>query len=225
VPALVQRLRQHLEPVGIAPAEALALVILLAGALALTAVVWVGSPPPPIAGDAGMAMGEGAASPDGVLGVTSSAPPATPTEPSSLVVHVAGQVRRPGVVTLAPGSRVGDAIAAVGGPTRDAVLDSLNLARPLGDGEQIVVPAPGEEVAPPPAGGPSGAIVGDPELLDLNAATAEELTALPGIGPVTAQRIVDHRDSIGGFVAITQLLEVPGIGPARFADLDARVRL
>ncbi|CAN5430733.1 hypothetical protein BH23ACT9_BH23ACT9_09910 [soil metagenome] len=226
------RLRQHLEPLGIAPAEALALLILLAGALALTGAVWWANGGG-AGGDGDGVSGDGSDPVELVAGLdptpsASGEAPAVAIE-DDLVVHVAGQVVRPGVVTLPAGSRVGEAIAAAGGPTAGAVLHALNLARPLADGEQVVVPAPGEEVVQPQAAGtgagpgPGGAD-GD-GLLDLNAATLEQLLALPGIGPVMGQRIIDHRDAIGGFAAVTQLLEVTGIGPARFADLETRVRV
>lgn len=137
-----------------------------------------------------------------------------------LVVDVAGQVRRPGLYKLPAGSRVDDAIAAAGGGTRKAQLDGVNLAAPIADGEQIVVPASG-------AGGvaadssPAGSSPSAP--LDLNSATLEQLEALPGIGPVTAQKILDYRQQHGAFHSVSELEGVPGIGPAHIAQLKGLV--
>lgn len=220
----LQRLRERLEPIGVAPAEALALLILLAAAVSLTGVVWWSSQPgasqavlaPPELDPSAppTPTGGGTAVPDEGIAVASD----------DVVVHVAGAVAQPGVITLPAGARVGDAIQAVGGPTADAVVDHLNLARVLSDGEQIRVPGPGEEL--PPSEPVAQGSTADPSApVDLNAATIEQLQSLPGIGPVMAQRIIEHRESIGGFAAVTQLLEVTGIGPARFADLEARVRV
>ncbi|MGP7961277.1 helix-hairpin-helix domain-containing protein [Sanguibacter sp. A247] len=141
------------------------------------------------------------------------------------VVHVVGRVRRPGVVTLGPGARVADAVDAAGGLRKDADVSSVNLARLVTDGEQIVVPRTGDELtrrpdaqaepgAPQPAGGASH--------VDINSADAAALDALPGIGPVLAQRIVDHREQHGPFPDVAALSDVSGIGPAlekRLADL------
>lgn len=141
-----------------------------------------------------------------------------PGEPSGqVVVAVAGKVRSPGVVRLPAGSRVDDAVRAAGGATEGVGL--LNLARVLVDGEQVLVgvePPPG---AAPAAGG--GAPGGG--LLDLNAATAGDLDALPGIGPVLAQRIVDWRTENGRFASVDQLREVTGIGEAKYQDLQGKV--
>ncbi|MEX2289531.1 MAG: ComEA family DNA-binding protein [Mycobacteriales bacterium] len=150
--------------------------------------------------------------------------PGTSVEPSAhpdgeVVVAVAGKVRSPGLVRLPVGSRVDDAVRAAGGvvPGSDAGL--LNLARRLVDGEQVLVgvePPPG---AAPPGGG--GAAAG--ALLDLNAASASDLDALPGIGPVLAQRIVDWRTQNGRYASVDQLREVTGIGEAKYEDLRAKV--
>ena len=145
---------------------------------------------------------------------------------STIVVAVAGRVRRPGIVTLARGARVVDALQAAGGPVPGADLGLLNLARPLGDGEQVVVgvPAPDAAARTGPAGpgsGPGNPGAGGP--VNVNAATADELVALPGIGPVTAQRIVDWRVEHGRFASVDQLRQVPGIGPAKLAQIRGRV--
>lgn len=146
-------------------------------------------------------------------------PDAGPPEPVSagIVVHVVGRVVRPGVVTLEPGSRVGDAVEAAGGLRRDADVTHVNLARQVTDGEQIHVPRHGEDV--PRATDGSTAT---PGKVDLNTADVAALDGLPGIGPVLAQRIIDHRDQHGPFPDVTALSDVAGIGPAlerRLADL------
>jgi len=135
---------------------------------------------------------------------------------TQLVVDVAGAVRAPGLHRFAPGARIADAVAAAGGATGKADLTLLNLAAPLADGEQVVVPARGAAAA---AGG--GASTTAP--LDLNTATAEQLDALPGIGPATAQKIIDYRQAHGPFRSIDELDAVPGIGPARIDQLKELV--
>lgn len=162
---------------------------------------------------------------------------ATPSETGGIVVsdadvvvHVAGAVRRPGVYTLPGGSRVADAVEAAGNGTDKAVFDGLNLARPLTDGEQVVVPEKGEDQPgspAPSAGAPASAAptAGAAATVSLNAATVADLETLPGIGPVLAQRILDYRESIGGFTEIGQLREVPGIGEKTFQALSELVSL
>jgi competence protein ComEA len=134
----------------------------------------------------------------------------------AVVVSVVGLVARPGLVTLPPGSRVADALDAAGGLLPEADPASVNLAALLTDGAQIAVGVPG--VAPDLGGGASGGTGGGGRV-DLNSATAGELDALPGIGPVLAQRIVDHRSRNGPFRSVDQLDDVPGIGPAIAAEL------
>jgi len=138
-------------------------------------------------------------------------------------VHVAGAVARPGVVELADGARVTDAVAAVGGPTADADVDRLNLAAPLVDGARIAVPRVGAEPSsevttsvpgPAGAGGSGTGAPGEPTV-NLNTATAEELETLPGVGPATAAAILAHREDNGQFGAVEDLLEVRGIGEAK----------
>jgi competence protein ComEA len=131
-----------------------------------------------------------------------------------------GLVGRPGLVTLASGSRVADAVEAAGGLLPGTDPASINLAAVVTDGQQIAVGVPG---AGPPAGGAATPAGGSGGRVDLNRATAADLDALPGIGPVLAQRIVDYRDAHGPFRNIDQLDEVPGIGPAVFAELADRV--
>jgi competence protein ComEA len=139
-----------------------------------------------------------------------------------VAVHVTGRVRRPGMVRLAAGSRVQDAIRAAGGAAAGADLDAVNLARKLVDGEQVRVPARGEPAAAAAAGlaGPGGAAgSGTPATpLDLNTATIEQLDTLPGVGEVTAGHIVAYR-SAHPFGSVDELLEVPGIGQRRFEQL------
>lgn len=139
----------------------------------------------------------------------------------TVVVHVAGQVAAPGVVDLPAGSRVHHAIAAAGGATSDADLNALNLARPLTDGEQVYVPAPGEAV-PMAAGPASEAVAGAPGPtgpVDLNRADSAQLEALPGIGPVLAGRILQWRADHGRFSSVEELGEVTGIGTTLLARL------
>jgi competence protein ComEA len=158
------------------------------------------------------------------VGVVVSVPP-TATASPAVVVHVTGAVRRPGLVELAGGSRVDDAVAAAGGATQRADLASVNLARLLVDGEQIVVLRKG---APAAVGAPapstvSSAAPGQP--VDLNTATIEQLDGLPGVGPVLAQRIVDWRTAHGRFSSVDALTDVSGIGERTLADLRPLVRV
>ena len=146
---------------------------------------------------------------------------AKPAAAKLLVIDVAGAVRRAGLYRLRSGSRVDDAIAAAGGPTVKAQLDSVNLAAPVADGQQIVVPGRGAAGAVAGASPAAGSSPAAP--LDLNSATLEQLEALPGIGPVTAQKILDYRQQHGAFHAVAELEGVPGIGPAHMAQLKGLV--
>ena len=155
--------------------------------------------------------------------------PSTPAEqspPAEVVVHVSGAVKQAGVYRLAPDSRVADAIEQAGGTTENANLDALNLAEPLQDGQKIHVPRKGEasapttaSVSPPrtPRRAPQAAAVQFP--INLNTATAEQLEAIPGIGPVLAQRIIEYRQTHGRFQSVDELLEVRGIGPKRLESM------
>ncbi|HZB21405.1 MAG TPA: helix-hairpin-helix domain-containing protein [Blastococcus sp.] len=136
----------------------------------------------------------------------------------TVVVSVVGQVVRPGLVTLPSGARVADAIAAAGGLLPAADPASVNLAAEVADGEQLAVgvPAAAAPGGPVAAGAPAGSGGG---LVDLNTAGVAELDALPGIGPVLAQRIVDHRSQQGSFRSVEELDDVPGIGPTIAAEL------
>ncbi|WP_288831437.1 ComEA family DNA-binding protein [uncultured Corynebacterium sp.] len=137
--------------------------------------------------------------------------------PSSIVVSVVGEVDRPGLATLEPGARVADALAAAG-PRPGADLAALNQAQPLADGQQIHVVAQGAAPPGPPAApGETGS--GNAGLVSLNTATAQELTALPGVGEATAAAIVAHREKNGPFTSVDKLNDVKGIGPAKFEAL------
>ena len=148
----------------------------------------------------------------------------------NVVVHVAGAVATPGVVTLPAGSRVADAVAAAGGDLAEADTGLINLARVLADGEQVRVPFQGEEVPADQAvgtssgsgagsgtGGAGGGGAGG--LVNVNTADASTLETLPGIGPALAQRIVEHREQNGPFASVEDLTDVPGIGPAKLEAL------
>jgi competence protein ComEA len=131
---------------------------------------------------------------------------------SAIVVDVVGAVARPGLYRLSHGSRVADAVARAGGLTRKAERTAVNLAAPVSDGQQVLVATRG---AAPGAGAP-GAAAGP---ISLSSATAEQLDSLPGVGPVTAQKIVQYRQEHGPFTSVEALDAIPGIGPARIADL------
>ena len=136
---------------------------------------------------------------------------------SGVVVDVVGAVRRPGLYRLAQGSRIADAVTRAGGVTTKADLAQVNLAAPLADGEQVVVPrrgAPGAGVA---AGGAAPGAPASP--VQLSTATLEQLDTLPGVGPATAQKILDYREKHGAFSSVDELDAVPGIGPKRLEQL------
>src|ERR671913_161646 len=157
----------------------------------------------------GTAGTEGEETPGGDMGTRGGAPTVTGTPGAAVVVHVVGQVRRPGVLRLAAGSRVADALDAAGGPTPTADLARVNLARVLVDGEQVKVPAAGD-------GGTAGT---GTMLVPLNTADLATLETLPGVGPVLAQRIVDWRSQHGRFTSVEELGEVSGIGEKLLAQL------
>jgi len=158
-----------------------------------------------------------------------------PTAGGELVVHVVGQVVRPGLVRLRPGARVADAITAAGGTRAAADVAALNLARLVVDGEQIRVPKPGEAPVGPavagqpggsgPAGGTSSSSGSGGAPVSLNSADAVALDTLPGVGPVLAQRIIDWRTEHGRFTSVDELGEVSGIGDKLMAQLRPRLTL
>jgi competence protein ComEA len=160
--------------------------------------------------------GHAAAAPLVVAPLAPHAPRLAPAA-RPLVVDVAGAVRRPGLYRFEQGSRVADAIARAGGLDRRAERTAVNLAAPLADGEQVLVAARGS-----PSEGAAGASAGTSGTtgpVSLSSATAEQLDTLPGVGPVTAQKIVAYRQVHGPFTSVDGLDAIPGIGPARLADL------
>ncbi|MGW0854203.1 helix-hairpin-helix domain-containing protein [Streptomyces sp. NPDC002690] len=164
-------------------------------------------------------------------------PPSSPPRPQSvtapdtvtadrIVVDVNGKVRRPGVQHLRAGARVADALDAAGGVLEGTDTTGLNRARILVDGEQVVVGVPVAPQSPGTAGatGPGGEGATPAGPLSLSTATAEQLETLPGVGPVLAQHILDHRAEHGGYSSVDELRDVTGIGDRRFADLQPLVR-
>lgn len=228
--------RVRVDP-GRSGATALVLVMIVAAVLAAVGV-WLerpqvipvgefGSTPPRVEPAVGPGLISGPA--DDLVADRAAAPisadtATAPTAPSApLVVSVSGKVHRPGLVEVPPGARVADALAAAGGALPGTDLSQLNLARRVSDGEQVAVgvqPAPDAAVpGPPEAGQPSAGSGAPPGRLDLNAATVEQLDGLPGVGPVTAQRILDWRNRNGRFARVEQLREIEGIGERRFGQL------
>ncbi|MFJ9053014.1 helix-hairpin-helix domain-containing protein [Streptomyces bacillaris] len=223
---------------GLAPRTLAALTLVLLVAVGLAAFhFWsvrpqeVRAPEAVVVGDAAVAedplrAGAGGAVPRPVAG----APPPPPPEPAGeIVVDVAGKVHRPGVQRLPAGSRVADALRAAGGVRAGADVTGLNRARVLMDGEQVRVglpQAPADQVASGAAGGVAGASgpSGPAAPLSLSTATKEQLETLPGVGPVLAQHIIDHRTESGGFRSVDELRQVSGIGDRRFADLRPLVQ-
>ena len=156
-----------------------------------------------------------------------ASPTPTPTPVPMLLVHVLGAVRKPGLVELPPGSRVADAIEAAGGLAAAADPGELNLAALVADGDQLLIGTdadPGGEVRG--ASGSSGAIGSSGSAtISLNTATLGQLDTLPGVGPVTAQKILDWREAHGKFASVAELQEVDGIGPKTYAEIEPHVRV
>jgi competence protein ComEA len=145
---------------------------------------------------------------------------ASPSPAAQVVVHVSGQVNKPGVYQLPEGSRVQDAVAAAGGPLAESDANALNLAAVVADGQKVTVPKPGEAVVDPGASPDPGS---PPGKVNLNLATPTQLEELPGVGPVLAERIVAHRQTKGRFTSPRQLMEVSGFGPKKYESLKDQI--
>lgn len=143
--------------------------------------------------------------------------------PSVVFVHVGGAVADPGVRELKEGSRVQDSVEAAGGFAENAAPDALNLARVVADGEQVIVPTIEQQEASAAGAAASEASASSGGLVNINAATAAELDALPGIGPATAEKIVADREANGPFSAIEDIKRVSGIGEKKYADLAGSI--
>ncbi|MFD2620518.1 ComEA family DNA-binding protein [Streptomyces chumphonensis] len=205
---------------AVEPRALAALVVVLLGAAGFAGwELWSGRPEP-------VRVPAAVAAPAADPAPPSSSSPSSPSPPAGaerghVLVDVAGEVSEPGVHRLPAGSRVADALTAAGGVRSGTDTVALNRARVLLDGEHILV-----GVTPPPGGPPvkGGAGPGPvPGPVSLNTATVEDLDTLPGIGPVLARKIVDHRTEQGGFRTVEQLRDVGGIGDSRFAELENRV--
>lgn len=198
-----------------------AAVVVFVVAVAISAIVAFASSGGGMHGDVGApgaridAVGAADAAPGGSVGDAGGPPEGV------LLVHVLGAVVRPGIVELAPGARVVDAVGAAGGLTAEADPGGVNLARALVDGEQLVVPVVGASPAAPTAGASAAA----DGRVSLNGADAAALDTLPRIGPALAQRIIDWREANGPFTDVAQLLDVAGIGDAVYSGLVDLVTL
>lgn len=169
-----------------------------------------------LSGAVGLGILRGQADPTQVIPIADG--PTSTVAPGAVYVHVLGQVAHPGLYVLEQGDRVADALAAAGGTLEAADLAQVNLARLLGDGEQVVVPAVGASDAAVP-----GAV--DDGVIDLNTADQTELETLPRIGPALAQRILQWREDNGRFSSVDDLLAVPGIGEKLLAGMRDLVRV
>lgn len=202
-----QRWRERLQDLAARRKDSWPLLALAGGAIVVTLMLTGRAAPAQVA-------------PPAVADPSTTQAQATP--PPSLLVHVAGAVRKPGLYEFPQGARVADAIKTAGGPARRADLDLLNLAEPLVDGTKVDVITVGETpavAAPGAAGAEAGAVI------PLNTADQPMLETIPGIGPVTATAILTYREEIGSFTSLEQLLEVDGIGPATFDSIRAYVTL
>lgn len=211
--------RERLDLLAAAPTMTLGRVA--AGAVAalvavIVAVVVLRGPPPPPELSIPLAGGPG----DPAATSTTAT-----TAPVPVLVHAAGAVSSPGVYRLDAGARVADLVEAAGGPLADAELGRLNLAAPVADGQQVYVPRLGEAV--PAVVAPSDDNTADSggDLVDVNTAGADELETLPGVGPATAQAILEERERRGSFSSVDDLLDVRGIGDAKLDALRDLVRV
>lgn len=230
---LAERLVGLADTMGVEPWKmavgAVAAVVVFVVAMALS------RPPAGGAGDVALPRAEQAGGASGASGGSGGGVEADGSSSTSgeVVVHVAGAVAKPGIYRVKGGARVADVIDAAGGASPDADLDRVNLAAPVADGTQVYVVRKGE--ASPGgaagAGGGSGGQAGGGQggredgVVNINTATVDELDSLPGVGPATAQAIVDYRTEHGRFRSVDALLEVRGIGEAKLAALRKRVRV
>lgn len=234
VASLSDRLSQFRNQPWFRPVAAGAGALLAVGVLVVVGLSFLGaaSPAPTLTlprAEPGSAPVDGAPAPAGA-GAPAPPPGAPAGPPVTVTVHVAGQVANPGVYAVPAGGRVADAVIAAGGTAPEADVEQLNLAARLSDGERIYVPKKGEALpaapaAPAPAGAGANAGSGPAGPVDLNTATAEQLDALPGVGPATSKAILTYRANHGRFRSVTELLEVPGIGPAKLEALRPLVKI
>jgi competence protein ComEA len=237
-PPLRQRVVERLRPVQ-------SWLVALAGVVSVLGIGWWLLRPAAAPVETALPAAEASAATPGTSGggaVPASGASTTTVPPADVVVQAAGAVARPGVYELPAGARVDDLVKAAGGLTDQADGDRVNLAAPVADGERVWVPAQGEEVAPDVVAGtgggasgtgsPAGAGASDGTAaavpttpVDLNAATAEQLDVLPGVGPATATAILTYRDEHGRFASVDELLEVRGIGEAKLEQLRPLVRV
>ena len=213
--SIPDRVRSWLEWVGVGRVLGTAVVVLAV----LAAAYWLVKPPAtpaestlPFAHPTGSSLAVATTATEAVANVG--------TTTADVVVHIAGAVVSPGVYTLPAGSRVIDAVGRAGGLAANADADVVNLAAVMADGQHVYIPRVGEPTRPDPAGGVDTSLPGP---LDLNRATADDLDALPGVGPATAAAIVRYRDEHGPFGRVDDLAEVRGIGPAKMEALRGLV--
>lgn len=207
------RLQAVCSRLGCSPTEMVALLLLVTGALTVLGVMSLRTP--------GVAEPAGAGTHEEHNELEETDDPASASSfvaAGEVTVHVAGAVSTPGLYELAGGSRVADALDAAGGPTGEAVLDDLNLARAVNDGERLLV----ADRAMAEAADAAGAQRLD-GTLDINRATVDELEGLPGVGPVIAERIVEFRDTHGPFAQAGDMRDVPGVGEKMFDALAALI--
>jgi len=217
-------------PEKFTPKKGLVLALAIAGVVAtIVAGSWLvfRHPPAPVPIELPRAGAEAPGDPS--VGVPGEPPG---DAPATITVAAAGAVARPGVYVVPSKSRVADVVTAAGGTLPEADLDQVNLAAKVADADRVFVPRLGQPVPPVVGAGPggggsgAGAAAGSKDSpVDLNTATAEQLDALPGVGPATAQAIISYRSTHGRFKSINELLQVRGIGPAKFETLRTLVRV